>query len=223
MSPTLLVRTCIAIALLAVSQGCGRDTTVAAPDAPAPSPAPTSAESTAKRTAVDETGTNQIELGIIGQDDGRPAGALLPLAETGDPRATWDAELYARDPAAWCAVVVGDRAWQIAQPGPAVPFLEAVGATSLTVRPGDVVRLAARTKPHMPVSWTSSGLGEFRRSGLVSVTAQADANGVAWADFRLTHGTVGTVLITAGSPVCGATLQYLLRVESVSAAQGMQP
>ena len=165
------------------------------------------------------------QTAIIGHDDGKPAGVLVPVADRSQPGANppWDQATYDRDPAAYCAQVVGDRAWQIAQPAADVPFLEPVGPTSVVARTGDIIRLSAKTKPGAPVSWTSNGLGEFKRTGVSSISEPSDQDGIASADFRLTKGTVGNVLITAGSPVCGSTLTYLIRITDDASATKVTP
>jgi hypothetical protein len=147
---------------------------------------------------------------IIGHDDGKPAGVLVPVTDRSKAAATadWDPVAYERDPADYCAEVVGERAWQIAQPGADVPFLEAVGPTSVVARTGDIIRLSAKTKPGAPVSWTSNGLGEFRTTGLPSISVQSDQDGIASADFRLTQGTVGHVLITARKKKSEGAIAY---------------
>lgn len=203
--PLLASVTC---AMLAVT-GCGRSSR-------APASAPSSSTPTASHRPASATAAPAAsrQTAIIGHDDGKPAGVLVPVADRSQAgtNPAWDQAAYDRDPAVYCAQVVGDRAWQIAQPGADVPFLEPVGPTSLVARTGDIIRLSAKTKPGAPVSWTSNGLGEFKRTGLPSISAPSDQDGIACADFRLTQGTVGNVLITAGSPVCGSTLTYLIRI-----------
>lgn len=214
----------IACAVLAVAvAGCGRSSRAPASAPSASTPNASQPTSTPAPSAVAPAPAPTRQTAIIGHDDGKPAGVLVPVADRSQAGANpaWDQAAYDRDPAAYCAQVVGDRAWQIAQPGADVPFLEPVGPTSLVARTGDIIRLSAKTKPGAPVSWTSNGLGEFKRTGLPSISAPSDQDGIASADFRLTQGTVGNVLITAGSPVCGSTLNYLIRItDDASAVKG---
>lgn len=150
---------------------------------------------------------------VIGHDDGKPRGEIVPVTVQTDPTpVVFDRAAYLRDPNHYTGQVIADRAWHIAQPGADVPFLEAVGGTSLVAPTGSVIRLSARTQPHMPVTWTSLGHGAFAATGQASISVAADANGIASAVFRLTEEVSGSVLITAASPVCGNTLSYLIRV-----------
>lgn len=119
---------------------------------------------------------------------------------------------YLRDPQAYCAAIEPARCSAVAQPGPDVPVLEAIGGTGFVVAPGGLVTLAVQTDPGMPVSLTSFGLGAFV-NGMSTVTVPADANGQATAVFQITPGTVGNCLITAGSPVRAGTVQFLVRVQ----------
>ena len=75
---------------------------------------------------------------------------------------------------------------------------------------GEEATFTARTQPGMPVTFTSFGLGEFTASGLQTVTVAADDAGDARARFRMSPGTVGNCLITAGCPVRASTLQFLV-------------
>ena len=125
----------------------------------------------------------------------------------------FDRAAYLRDPAAYCAQSIPGRAWQVAAPSATTPLLGLVGASGFTCAPGQRVVLQARTEPGFPISFTSMGLGTFVASGLTTVTAAADADGVARADFAITPGTVGYVQITAGSPVRAGTLQFLVHVQ----------
>ena len=101
---------------------------------------------------------------------------------------------------------------QVAEPGPGVPVVTAIGAGALMMRPGELVRMQVQTEPGMPVSCSSQGLGEFPASGQSSVTVPADAQGVASIEFLATAGTVGHCLLIAGSPVRAGQVQFLITI-----------
>jgi hypothetical protein len=126
--------------------------------------------------------------------------------------AAFDIASYHRDPVAYCSEAVPGRCWQVAQPSPTTPLLAVVGATAFSCPVGQSVVLRARTEPGAPLSITSFGLGVFPANGQTSISVQADAEGVASAEFGITTGTAGNVNLTAGSPVRAGTLQFLVHV-----------
>ena len=141
-----------------------------------------------------------------------PPGTISPSDGHAD-HPSFHRAAYLREPQTYCAAVEPARCSAVAQPGPGVPLLEAIGGTGFVVAPQAAVTLSVQTDPGMPVSLTSFGLGAFQGSDVSAVTVQADANGVAQAVFQITDGTVGNCLITAGSPVRAGTVQFLVRVQ----------
>lgn len=119
---------------------------------------------------------------------------------------------YLADPAAYLGQIAGSRIYDVANPAADLAALAPVGPTGLSVATNTEATLAARTEPGMPVTFTSFGLGQFPASGLQTVTVAADEQGVARAQFRVTPGTVGSCLITAGSPVVSSNIQFLISI-----------
>lgn len=124
----------------------------------------------------------------------------------------WDAAAYRRDPQAYLDETLPGRVNQTAQPAADMPFLTADGPAGFQVAPLARVTLAVRGEPWMPVTFTSFGLGAFVRTGQVSVTVPADGEGRASAAWVATTGTIGSVLILAGSPTRAGQVQFLIQV-----------
>lgn len=150
-------------------------------------------------------------------------GEPFPTTRIADPAMTrlamqpadapgFDRAAYLRDPQAYLSVAAGGRCGDVAQPGPEVLSLEAVGAGSFTCPVGKSVLLVARTEPGMPVTYTSLGLGVFPVTGVNTHTVAADAAGFAQVEFAITAGTTGNVLVVAGSPVRAGQNRYIIRV-----------
>lgn len=119
---------------------------------------------------------------------------------------------YVADPARYLGKVAGGRIYEVSNPAADVDALAPVGATGFSVPTNGEATLAARTEPGMPVTFTSFGLGEFPASGLQSISVAADEQGIARAQFHVTPGTVGSCLVTAGSPVRANTLNFLITI-----------
>lgn len=119
---------------------------------------------------------------------------------------------YVADPDRYLGKVVGGRIYEVSNPAADVDALAPAGARGFSVPTNGEATLAARTEPGMPVTFTSFGLGEFPASGLQSISVAADEHGVARAQFRVTPGTVGSCLVTAGSPVRANTLNFLITI-----------
>lgn len=157
----------------------------------------------------------------IDQNTGAQPTPSQPAASSGSAAAPapivhcaagFDLAAYRADPAAYCRVVDGSRYLQVVDPGPGVPVVTAIGAGSVTIRPGERARLQVQTDPGMPVSCTSQGLGEFPASGQSAVTVPADAQGVATIEFLASAGTVGHCLLIASSPVRASQVQFLITI-----------
>lgn len=119
---------------------------------------------------------------------------------------------YVADPDRYLSQVAGGRIYEVSNPAADVDALAPAGARGFSVPTNGEATLAARTEPGMPVTFTSFGLGEFPASGLQSISVAADEHGVARAQFRVTPGTVGSCLVTAGSPVRANTLNFLISI-----------
>jgi len=169
---------------------------IAAPTSAAPA-APTNASAEFKR--------------VVGENELLPARRALRTTNNTDYTG-FDRAAYIADPAAYLGRVVGGRCWEVANPAPDVAALAPAGATGFSVATGNTAVLSASTEPGMPVTYTSFGLGSFDGSGLHSISVAAGADGIAHASFRVTPGTVGSCLITAGSPVRANTLQFIISI-----------
>lgn len=119
---------------------------------------------------------------------------------------------YVADPARYLSQVAGSRIYEVSNPAADVDALAPAGARGFSIPTNGEATLAAQTEPGMPVTFTTFGLGEFPASGLQSVSVAADEQGIARTQFRVTPGTVGTCLVTAGSPVRANTLNFLITI-----------
>ena len=119
---------------------------------------------------------------------------------------------YLADPAGYLGQIAGSRIYDVANPAAGLDALAPVGPSGFSVATNTEATLAARTEPGMPVTFTSFGLGQFPASGMQTVTVAADDQGIARAQFLVNPGTVGSCLITAGSPVVSSTIQYLISI-----------
>lgn len=132
-------------------------------------------------------------------------GQLARLSPQARPT-PFDLSAYVRDPLAYLNVIEPCRIWQQAEPGPGVDALVTVDgaqAALVTVAPGATQPLRVITWPGHAATFTSMDRGAFQ-NGLTSITVQADADGVATAQFTATPGTTDQVRIAAASPVvCG--------------------
>src|SRR5690606_26832617 len=93
------------------------------------------------------------------------------------PRASFDREAYARDPASYLHDLDWSRQDDVAQEGPAVrPLLRPDGTAGVAMKIAPRVRvpLTVQADPGWPVSFSSPDRGVFD-NGLPVITGQADA------------------------------------------------
>jgi len=128
----------------------------------------------------------------------------------------FDADAFAKDPEKYAkeyaSIVEPGRVFAPAQPGDSVPVLRVDGDRHHRVTQGESVRLVAIATPFAPVSFTSSGLGQFENL-LTTITVVADQNGKAVAPFTATSGTKHNVNILAASPVLAEQIKFTVSVE----------
>ena len=128
----------------------------------------------------------------------------------------FDADAFAKDPEKYAkeyaSIVEPGRVFAPAQPGDSVPVLRVDGDRHHRVTQGESVRLVAAATPFAPVSFTSTGLGQFENL-LTTITVVADQTGKAVAPFTATSGTKHNVKILAASPVLAEQIKYTVSVE----------
>lgn len=132
---------------------------------------------------------------------------LSPLV----PPKPFDLAAYRRDPKAYLNVIEPGRVFQVAQPGPEVRRLEALGETQPTITQAGTATLRVKAAPGMPVTWTSFDAGRFSNS-LTSITVAADDRGVAETTFTGGSGTIDQVNILASCPVTSGQVTYHVTV-----------
>ena len=129
---------------------------------------------------------------------------------------SFDAEAFANDPEKYAkeyaSIVEPGRVYAPAQPGDSVPVLRVDGDRHHRVTQGESVRLGVLATPFAPVSFTSTGLGQFENL-LTAITVVADQNGKAVAPFTATSGTKHNVNILAASPVLAEQIKFTVSVE----------
>lgn len=125
----------------------------------------------------------------------------------------FDPQSFAADPAAYLGVVEPGRVFQVLQPGPEVPRLQALCAQDLGMTQGVPVELSVQAVPLAPVSFTSFDLAHFNENGLTAITVRADAQGVARVSLIGGPGCVGKVSVLAGSPLCSGQVGFRGMVE----------
>jgi hypothetical protein len=125
------------------------------------------------------------------------------------PPTPFDKEEWAKRPETYLNVVEPGRAFDVAQPAEGVEPLKSASQTYFQMKEGEAVRIAAKTEPKAPVSFTLFGNGKFD-NGLGSITVQADDTGVATAVY--VGLTTSRPSIVAGSPVASGTVRYRLNV-----------
>ena len=126
----------------------------------------------------------------------------------------FDKAAYLQDPQAYCALHVPSRIWQVAQAGPEVTPLQAVGEQHFEVKPLEKVGLTIRAEPHMPVTFSSVDLGRFLPSHTTVVTVPADASGLAKVIWYAAPGTAEDCHILSACPTCSRQEQFFIQVES---------
>jgi len=129
---------------------------------------------------------------------------------------SFDAEAFANDPEKYAkeyaSIIEPGRVYAPAQPGDSVPVLRVDGDRHHRVTQGESVRLGVIATPFAPVSFTSTGLGQFENL-LTAITVVADQNGKAVAPFTATSGTKNNVNILAASPVLAEQIKFTVSVE----------
>ncbi len=161
------------------------------------------------------------EPAVVAAPD-RLAARVVPAIEVGSARRSaprgghdhpaFDRAGYRADPAGYLARIAPGRVHEVADPAAGVALIAPVGPSGFSVETNAEAVLAARTEPGMPVTFTSTGLGEFPDSGFPSITVAADDAGIARARFRVTPGTVGSCQIIAGSPAVAGTTTFLVSI-----------
>jgi len=98
-----------------------------------------------------------------------------------------------------------------AEPGPAVPALEPLGAALTEVKAGGTVTLTVKAVAGAPVQFIAKDGGHFANgAGVHTVTANAD--GIATAAYTATPDAVQIVNLSIASPRCSGRLAQTLRV-----------
>lgn len=135
--------------------------------------------------------------------------SLLANVDRFDPRRFESDASYRQD---YLADALPARVFETAEPGDGVPVLQPVSANYQTIRQGEAVELAVVGEPGMPVSFTSTDLGQFADNGLTSITVQADDGGVATTTFTAGAGTINEVNILAGGPATAGQVKFVVNV-----------
>jgi hypothetical protein len=128
----------------------------------------------------------------------------------------FDASEFTKDPEgyaqSYASTVEPGRVYAPAQPGLMVPVLRISGNRHSRVIQGESVRLKALAVPYAPVTFSSSGLGQFDNL-LTSITVVADKDGIATASFTATPGTKKNVNILGASPLLAEQIKFTLSIE----------
>ena len=200
---------CVTVLALA---GCASSTRTASP-AGKTEPAPVVASAPAPETtsAPTDTATGPIKPRVVSVEEIARAKLGSAAAHQHDHK-NFNRAAYLADPAGYLSQIAGSRIYDVANPAAGLAALAPVGPSGFSVETNTEATLAARTEPGMPVTFTSFGLGQFPASGMQTVTVAADDQGIARAQFLVNPGTVGSCLITAGSPVVSSTIQYLISI-----------
>ena len=202
---SLIVVTVVCLAGCASSP---RSATPAATAQPASAPAPVAQADSAQAPAA---AASPIKPRVVSVEEIARAKLGSGAAHEHDHK-NFNRAAYLADPAGYLSQIAGSRIYDVANPAAGLAALAPVGPSGFSVETNTEATLAARTEPGMPVTFTSFGLGQFPASGMQTVTVAADDQGVARAQFRVTPGTVGSCLITAGSPVVSSTIQFLISI-----------
>lgn len=159
----------------------------------------------------------QVELNVARQVDSvrhaQAEGHMERVAVNGRPT-PFSRERYVTDPDSYLHVIEPCRIWQQADPGPDVDVLstpEGAQGALIMVHPGVTSPLIVLTWPGYPATFTSMDRGVFH-NGLTSITVQADADGLATAQFTATAGTTDTVHILAASPVTSGNVNFTITI-----------
>lgn len=163
--------------------------------------------------------TPRLQLGVNPQMD-----SVIEAIETGNYPERLSAMHAAHrfDVAAWKAdpegylndhylrVAEPGRIYDVKQPGKGVPVLSSEGSAYAELREGEAVRLAAKTAPGAPVTFTNFANGVFQ-NGLATITVVADKKGVAEATYTGLTGPAQADIV-AGSPMASGTVRYRIEV-----------
>lgn len=131
-----------------------------------------------------------------------------------DPKvepAPFDRMAWDRDPQGYLDIVEPGRVWQSADDRDGVEAIEAEGPIEVTLDRGGETKVAVRSEPLSPVTFTSMGGGALD-NGLTSITVRADPSGFAGVRFRATDDARATVTIVAGSPMASGQVNFTVRV-----------
>lgn len=140
--------------------------------------------------------------------------------------AAFDPHAYAADEARYLALVEPGRVFQVLQPGPEVPRLQAETAQDVGLVQQVPLELAVRAMPGAPVSFTSFDLAHFQENGLSAITVKADDQGVARVHVVAGPGCFGRISVLAGCPLTAGQVTFVGVVEQpqqwrdLAAAQG---
>lgn len=143
--------------------------------------------------------------------------------------APFDPQAYAADEARYLALVEPGRVFQVRQPGPEVPRLQAETAQDVGLVQQVPLELRVRAVPGAPVSFTSFDLAHFQENGLSAITVKADAQGTARVHVVAGPGCFGRVSVLAGCPLTAGQVTFVGVVEQpqqwrdLAAAQGGRP
>ena len=125
----------------------------------------------------------------------------------------FDREAFKANPKGYLGLVEPGRIWDVAEPGPGVKDLIFKEQQVFTMKPLGTIHLAVQAEPHAPVTFTSFDFGSFQNQ-MTSITVQADAQGVAGADYTAVQGTTGDVDVLAASPLSAGQVNFKVTIES---------
>lgn len=125
--------------------------------------------------------------------------------------AKYDPVTFQQDPKSYLNTVEPGRVWQVAQPGANVKAIKSLTPYFTEAEQGQAVALKVKANPGAPVTYTAFDGGAFQNL-LTSITVQADADGVASAQFTGTTGVVYDVDILVGSPLNSGQVSFVVNV-----------
>jgi hypothetical protein len=138
--------------------------------------------------AIDGNANANVRSVVAAVNGGGQVERLTPLLA---PKA-YDHQRFLADPKAYLDVVEPGRVYQTAQPGEGVPQLSLVDRGYVSIPQGGSTTLRVQSAPNSAVTFTSFDCGAFSNR-LTSITVQADAAGIAAAEFIGTPGTINDV------------------------------
>jgi hypothetical protein len=101
------------------------------------------------------------------------------------------------------------RIYDVAQPVEQVKPLTTASASNFEMFDGEAVRLGVKTEPFGVATFTAFGVGRFD-NGLLTMTVQADENGIATAIYVTSTGPELSEVV-AGSPMTSGTVRFTLK------------